>query len=105
VCCSWWRSWSASTSPPDLVYPEEQGGGVQLTFYVNCEDRLLAQPILYGVASVLLLVFVGGLRAFLARAEGHDPRWAPVVVAAGAVAAGLVLLRAAIVVALGEALD
>jgi hypothetical protein len=54
---------------------------------------------------MLLLVFVGGLRAFLVRAEGHDPRWAPVVVAAGAVAAGLVLLRAAIVVALGQALD
>jgi hypothetical protein len=85
---------------PDLVYPEEQVGGVQLTFYVNYEDQLLAQAILFGVASMLLLVFVGGLRAFLARAEGQDPRWAPVVVAAGAVAAGLVLLRAAIVVAL-----
>jgi hypothetical protein len=47
-----------------------------------------------------LLVFVGGLRAFLARAEGQDARLAPVVLAAGAVAAGLVLLRAAIVVAL-----
>jgi hypothetical protein len=47
-----------------------------------------------------LLVFVGGLRAFLARAESQDARWAPVVAAAGAVAAGLVLLRAAIVVAL-----
>jgi hypothetical protein len=85
---------------PDLVYPEEQVGGVQLTFYVNYEDQLLAQAILFGVASMLLLVFAGGLRAFLARAEGQDPRWAPVVVAAGAVAAGLVLLRAAIVVAL-----
>jgi hypothetical protein len=85
---------------PDLVYPEEQVGGVQLTFYVNYENALLAQAILFGVASMLLLVFVGGLRAFLARAEGQDPRLAPVVVAAGAVAAGLVLLRAAIVVAL-----
>jgi hypothetical protein len=85
---------------PDLVYPEEQVGGVQLTFYVNFEDRLLAQAILFGLASVLWLVFLGGLRAFLARAEGPDPRLAPVVVAAGAVAAGLVLLRAAIVVAL-----
>jgi hypothetical protein len=85
---------------PDLVYPEEQVGGVQLTFYVNYENALLAQAILFGVASALLLVFVGGLRAFLARAEGQDPRLAPVVVAAGAVAAGLVLLRAAIVVAL-----
>jgi hypothetical protein len=85
---------------PDLVYPEEQVGGVQLTFYVNYEDQLLAQAILFGLASMLLLVFVGGLRAFLARAEGQDPRLAPVVVAAGAVAAGLVLLRAAIVVAL-----
>jgi hypothetical protein len=85
---------------PDLVYPEEQVGGVQLTFYVNYENRLLTQAILYGVASALLLVFVGGLRAFLARAEGQDARWAPVVVAAGAVAAGLLLLRAAIVVAL-----
>jgi hypothetical protein len=85
---------------PDLVYPEEQVGGVQLTFYVNYENALLAQAILFGVASALLLVFVGGLRAFLARAEGQDPRLAPVVVAAGAVAAGLVLVQAAIVVAL-----
>ena len=85
---------------PDLVYPEEQVGGVQLTFYVNYENRLLAQAILFGVASGLLLVFVGGLRAFLARAEGQEAQWAPVVVAAGAVAAGLLLLRAAIVVAL-----
>jgi hypothetical protein len=87
---------------PDLVYPEEQVGGVQLSFYVNYEGRLVAQAILFGVASVLLLVFLGGLRAFLARAEGQDPRLAPVVVAAGAVAAGLVLLQAAIVVALTE---
>jgi hypothetical protein len=85
---------------PDLVYPEEQVGGVQLTFYVNYENALRAQAILFGLASGLLLVFVGGLRAFLARAEGQDGRWAPVAVAAGAVAAGLVLLRAAIVVAL-----
>ena len=85
---------------PDLVYPEEQVRGVQLTFYVNYENRLLAQAILFGVASGLLLVFVGGLRAFLARAEGQEAQWAPVVVAAGAVAAGLVLLQAAIVVAL-----
>jgi hypothetical protein len=85
---------------PDLVYPEEQVGGVQLTFYVNYEDRLLAQAILFGVASVLWLVFLGGLRAFLARAEGQNPRLAPVVGAAGAVAAGLVLVQAAIVVAL-----
>jgi hypothetical protein len=87
---------------PDLVYPEEQVGGVQLSFYVNYEGRLVAQAILFGVGSVLLLVFLGGLRAFLARAEGQDPRLAPVVVAAGAVAAGLVLLQAAIVVALTE---
>ena len=85
---------------PDLVYPEEQVRGVQLTFYVNYENRLLAQAILFGVASGLLLVIVGGLRAFLARAEGQEAQWAPVVVAAGAVAAGLVLLQAAIVVAL-----
>jgi hypothetical protein len=85
---------------PDLVYPEEQVGGVQLTFYVNYENALLAQAILFGLASALLLVFVGGLRAFLARAEGQDARLAPVVLAAGAVAAGLVLLQAAIVVAL-----
>jgi hypothetical protein len=62
---------------PDLVYPEEQVGGVQLTFYVNYENALLAQAILFGLASALLLVFVGGLRAFLARAEGPDPRLAP----------------------------
>ena len=43
------------------------------------EGRLLAQAILFGLAAGLFLVLLGGLRA-------------AVVVAAGAVAAGLVLL-------------
>ena len=80
---------------PDLVYPEEQVGGVSGTFYVNYESRLLAQAVLFGVASVLLLFFLGGLRAFLARAEGQEPRLAPVVLAAGSVFTGLGLLQAA----------
>jgi hypothetical protein len=41
---------------PDLVYPEEQVGSVEATFYVNYEGRLLARAILFGVASVGLLV-------------------------------------------------
>jgi hypothetical protein len=85
---------------PALVWPEEQVGGVQATFYVNYEDRLFAQAVLFGVASALFLVFLGGLRAFLARAEGQEPRLAPAVVAAGAVTAGLVLLQAAVLAAL-----
>jgi hypothetical protein len=85
---------------PALVWPEEQVGGVQGTFYVNYEGRLLAQAILFGGASALFLVFLGGLRAFLARAEGQEPRLAPVVVAAGAVTTGLVVLQAAILTAL-----
>jgi hypothetical protein len=85
---------------PDLVYPEEQVGGVAGTFYVNYESRLLAQAVLFGVASVLFLFFLGGLRAFLARAEGQEPRLAPVVLAAGAVFTGLGLFRAATLTAL-----
>jgi hypothetical protein len=85
---------------PDLVYPEEQVGGVSGTFYVNYESRLLAQAVLFGVASVLFLFFLGGLRAFLASAEGQDPRLAPVVLAAGAVFTGLGLLQAATLTAL-----
>ena len=85
---------------PDLVYPEEQVGGVAGTFYVNYESRLLAQAVLFGVASVLFLFFLGGLRAFLARAEGQDPRLAPVVLAAGAVFTALGLLQAATLTAL-----
>jgi hypothetical protein len=85
---------------PALVYPVEQVGGLVASFYINYEGRLLAEAILVGVASVLFLVFLGGLRAFLARAEGQQPRLAPVVVAAGAVATGLVLLQAAILTAL-----
>jgi hypothetical protein len=54
-------------------------GSGRLTFYVNYENALLAQAILFGVASALLLVFVGRLRAFLARAEGQEARWASVV--------------------------
>jgi hypothetical protein len=85
---------------PDLVYPEEQVGGVSGTFYVNYESRLLAQAVLFGVASVLFLFFLGGLRAFLARAEGQEPRLAPVVLAAGAVFTALGLLQAATLTAL-----
>jgi hypothetical protein len=85
---------------PAPVYPEEQVGGVTATFYVTYEGRLLTEVILLGVASVLFLVFLGGLRAFLARAEGQEPRLAPVVMAAGAVTTGLVLLQAAILTAL-----
>jgi hypothetical protein len=72
---------------PALVWPEEQVGGVQRSFYAAFEGRLLAQAILFGLAAGLFLVLLGGLRA-------------AVVVAAGAVAAGLVLLQAAAVVAL-----
>jgi hypothetical protein len=72
---------------PALVWPEEQVGGVQRSFYVSFESRLLAQAILFGLAAGLFLVVLGGLRA-------------AVVVAAGAVAAGLVLLQAATLVAL-----
>jgi hypothetical protein len=85
---------------PAPVYPEEQVGGVTATFYVNYEGRLLTEAILLGVASVLFLVFLGGLRAFLARAEGQRPRLAPAVLAAGTVTTGLVLLQAAILTAL-----
>jgi hypothetical protein len=85
---------------PEPVYPEEQVGGVAASFYVNYEGRLLAQAILFGVASVLFLFFLGGLRALLARAEGQQLRLTPVVMAAGAVTTGLVLLQAAILAAL-----
>lgn len=85
---------------PALVYPVEQIGGLVASFYTNYEGRLLAEAILFGVASALFLVFLGGLRAVLAPAEGQQPRLAPVVVAAGAVATGLVLLQAATLTAL-----
>ena len=85
---------------PALVWPEEQVGGVQATFYVNYEGRLLAQVVLFGVAGALFLVFLGGLRAFLSRAEGQELRLTPAVVAAGAVTTGLVLLQAAVLTAL-----
>jgi hypothetical protein len=70
---------------PALVWPEEQIGGVQHSFYANFEGRLLAQAILFGLAGGLFLVLLGGLRD---------------AVAAGAVAAGLVLLQAAVLTAL-----
>lgn len=85
---------------PALVWPEEQVGGVQGTFYVNFEDRLLAQAVLFGVASALFLVFLGGLWAVLSPGGGHEPRLAQTVVAAGAVTTGLVLLQAAVLTAL-----
>ncbi|HZA85031.1 MAG TPA: hypothetical protein VFC13_26720 [Actinomycetes bacterium] len=85
---------------PALVWPAEQVGGLVASFYVNLEGRLLAEAILFGVAGALFLVFLGGLGALLGQAEGQQPRLTPVVVAAGAVAVGLVLLQAAILVAL-----
>jgi hypothetical protein len=85
---------------PVLVWPAEQVGGLVASFYVNFEGRLLAEAILFGVAGALFLIFLGGLWAVLGRAEGQQPRLAPVVVAAGAVTVGLVLLQAAILVAL-----
>jgi hypothetical protein len=72
---------------PALVWPEEQVGGVQRSFYANFEGRLLAQAVLFGVAAGLFLVLLGGLRD-------------AVVVAAGALSAGLVLLQTAALVAL-----
>jgi hypothetical protein len=72
---------------PALVWPEEQVGGVQRSFYAGFEGQLLAQAVLFGIAGGLFLVFLGGLRA-------------AVIVAAGAVAAGLVLLQAAVLTAL-----
>jgi hypothetical protein len=59
---------------------------VQLSFYADDRGRLLAEAVLLGVAAALFLRFLAGRR--------------PVAVAAGAVAAGLVLLQAAIVAAL-----
>lgn len=85
---------------PVLVWPAEQVGGLMGSFYVNFEDRLLAEAILFGVASALFLIFLGGLWTVLGQAEGEQPRLAPVVVAAGAVTIGFVLLQAAILVAL-----
>jgi ABC-type spermidine/putrescine transport system permease subunit I len=61
---------------PALVWPAEQVAGLVATFYVNFEDRLLAEAILFGVASALFLVFLGGLWAVLGRAEGQQPRLA-----------------------------
>ena len=85
---------------PALVWPAEQVGGLVASFYVNFEGRLLAEAILFGVASALFLVFLGGLWALLGWTEDQQRRLAPVVVAAGAVAIGLVLLQAAILTAL-----
>ena len=65
---------------PALVWPEEQVGGVQLSFYADDRGRLLAQAVLLGVAAALFLRFLAGLR--------------PAATAAGAVAAGLVALLA-----------
>jgi hypothetical protein len=66
---------------PALVWPEEQVGGVQATFYVNYEDRLLAQAVLFGVASALFLVFWVGCGRFCrgprARSGWPQPGWLP----------------------------
>jgi hypothetical protein len=85
---------------PVLVWPAEQVDELQASFYVNFEGRLLVEAILFGVASALFLIFLGGLWAALGRAEGQPPRLAPAMLAAGAVTSGLVLLQAAILTAL-----
>jgi hypothetical protein len=99
VCCLWWPSWSASMSSPTCL---SRGTGQRRAAHLLRQLRRPApgpgDPVWCG--SALWVIFVGGLRAFLARAEGPDARLASVVVAAGGVAAGLVLVQAAIVVAL-----
>jgi hypothetical protein len=55
---------------PALVWPEEQIGGVQRSFYAAFEGRLLAQAILFGLAAGLFLVLLGGLRAAIVVAAG-----------------------------------
>ena len=84
---------------PALVWPEEQVGGVQRSFYALYEGRLLAEAILSGVAAGLFLLFLGGLWSLPER-DGGRARPARVAVAPGSVTAGLVLLQAAVLAAL-----
>ena len=71
---------------PALVWPEEQVGGVQLSFYADDRGRLLAQAVLLGVAAALFSLeeAVGNVALFpfavflAAAALGHAgtlPRW------------------------------
>jgi hypothetical protein len=70
---------------PALVWPEEQVGGVQLSFYADDRGRLLAQAILLGVAAALFLRFLAGLRpAAVAAGLDLDPAGPPVFLASSA---------------------
>ena len=40
---------------PALVWPEEQVGGVQRSFYASFEGRLLAQAVLFGLGAALVV--------------------------------------------------
>jgi hypothetical protein len=52
-------------------------------FYVEHADALLMQSLLFLVGAALLLWFLGGLRVFLASAEGGTGRWSGTVFGAG----------------------
>ena len=102
---------------PALVWPEEQVGGVQLSFYANDRGRLLAQAVLLGVAAALFLRFlleeaVGNaalfpFAVFLAAAAlgraGVLPRWLQLAGAALAVLVGLLAVGATAGLDLGAA--
>jgi hypothetical protein len=86
---------------PTPVLPEVQPGGLVRSYYLKHQELLDVQGVLIGLAVVLGLAFLGALVSFVRRASAEA--WlAPVILAAGTLAAGLELASAG---ALGALVD
>jgi hypothetical protein len=60
---------------PAPVYPVEQVGGLEASFYANYQGRLLAEAILFGVASALFWSSLVGCERCWRRRSGSSRGW------------------------------
>ena len=90
-----WERWAAASGLAALVFagaavaferstpnPHPSAADV-VDFYVTNRSALLVQSLLFVLSAGLFLWFLAGLRAHLARAEGHTDRVSSIVYAAG----------------------
>jgi hypothetical protein len=80
----------------------QPGNGDVVPFFVENRARVLNQSLLFGLASVLFLWFLGTLRQHLASAGGSAVRFSSVAFAGGIVTLGMLLLSGTVVTALAD---
>jgi hypothetical protein len=80
----------------------QPGNGDVVPFFVENRARVLNQSLLFGLASVLFLWFLGTLRQHLASAGGSAVRFSSVAFAGGIVTLGMLLRSGTVVTALAD---